>query len=718
MMTRREVLALSAASVLPAGIDPFLFPHVWAAEGEDPTKALGGNSKSTDSRLGLPRTLNDYSPFVVPKTKDAWEARRKQLREQLLVATGLWPLPEKTPLNATIHGLISREGYTIEKVFFASTPGHYVSGNLYRPIVDEKKPAKFPAILFAHGHWANGRLHDDGEKAANDSVKSGGEPDIDRGRFFMQALPATLAKKGFVVFQYDMVGVGDSSAIGHGQGFADVEGELRLQSAMGLQTWNSVRSLDYLLSRTDVDPKRIGMTGASGGGTQTFMLAAIDDRLACVFPAVMVSTGMQGGCVCENCSLLRVNTGNVEIAGLFAPKPMGMSAANDWTKEIMTKGFPELLELYSLYGAKDKVAARAWLEYGHQYNIHARQMMYSWFAKYLQGEDLALKEPAFKPVPPKELSVYDERHPRPKDELPVGKLREALTKTSDEQMAALAPKDAKTLKEFRRIVGTALGVMVNDELPKDEIAFRSGPNDDKVDDLTVHRAVLGRSNEKDAIPCIGVHAQKITPDKVAIWLDPRGKAHLFEKGKLVPSARLLVDAGYAIAAPDVLGIGENAFPKPVQVNKAFAGYTYGYNRTLLANRVHDALTLVAFCKSTLNAKTVSLVGWGEFGPVAILAKALAGDAISKTAADMHQFRFETIKDTDDPLLLSGAVKYGGLPAFLALCAPGEILVHNHKGTASGRLSKAAYDAAGAADKLTRMDEKLDDVKVVEWLVKR
>jgi hypothetical protein len=126
---------------------------------------------------------------------------------------------------------------------------------------------------------------------------------------------------------------------------------------------------------------------------------------------------------------------------------------------------------------------------------------------------------------------------------------------------------------------------------------------------------------------------------------------------------------------------------------------------------------VAFSKSTLNAKTVSLVGWSELGPVAILTKALAGDAISKMAADMYQFRFENIKETDDPLLLNGAVKYGGLPAFLALCAPGEILVHNHRGTASGRLSKAAYDAAGAADKLTRMDEKLDDVKVVEWLVK-
>src|SRR5205823_8226071 len=136
-------------------------------------------------------------------------------------------------------------------------------------------------------------------------------------------------------------GNSDSRTIPHRKGFTDPDAELRLQSFMGLQTLNSVRALDFLISLPDVDPSRIGMTGASGGGTQTFILAAIDNRLAAAFPAVMVSTAMQGGCVCENCSYLRVNTGNVEIAGLFAPKPLAMSAAKDWTAELMTKGYPE-----------------------------------------------------------------------------------------------------------------------------------------------------------------------------------------------------------------------------------------------------------------------------------------------------------------------------------------------------------------------------------------
>jgi pimeloyl-ACP methyl ester carboxylesterase len=714
MLSRREVLALSAAAAVPT-----TFPDlVWAfADDTDPTRVFTGDKKPTDVRLGKPRTLDDYAPFVVPKTKEAWEARRKQLREQMLVASGLWPLPEKTPLNAVVHGKIEKEGYTIEKVYFASMPGHYVCGNLYRPSIRYSNPS--PGVLFAHGHWAGGRFHDDGEKAAKASVDAKGEPDMDRGRYFMQALPATLAKLGFVVFHYDMIGYSDSTAIPHREGFKDAEAELRLQSFMGLQTWNSVRSLDFLASLPDVDAKRLGMTGASGGGTQTFMLAAIDDRLASAFPAVMVSTGMQGGCVCENCSLLRVNTGNVEIAGLFAPKPMACSAANDWTKEMMTKGYPELQQLYDLYGAKGKVAVRAWLEYGHQYNVHARQMMYAWFLKHLAGKDEEVKEEAFKPVTPtKDLSVFDDKHPRPKDELNAPKLREVMTKSSDEQMAKLAPKDAESLKEFKRVVGTALRVMVNDELPKD-FEYRVHVEEIKVDGHDVIRTVLGRKGEKDGVPCVGVIGpnRQFDDGRVVFWLHPKGKASLIDNGKVVPTVKTLIAAGFAVFAPDLLGTGENSFPKPFPVDKGFAGYTYGYNRSLLANRVHDVLTLIAFGKGSPKAKANHLVGWGEFGAIAILAKALAGDAVAKTAADLNQFRFETIKDTADPMMLPGAAKYGGLPAFLALCAPGKVFVHNHRGTASGRLPRAAYEAAGAADNLTRATEKVDDAKVVEWLVK-
>jgi pimeloyl-ACP methyl ester carboxylesterase len=412
-----------------------------------------------------------------------------------------------------------------------------------------------------------------------------------------------------------------------------------------------------------------------------------------------------------------VNTGNVEIAALFAPKPLAMSAANDWTKDLMTKGYPELTELYKLYGAESNVSAKAWLEYGHQYNQHAREFMYAWFSKHLLGKDGPVKELPYKPLTAKELTVFDDAHPRPKGELNAEQLREKMAAASDVQLAKLIPADAAGLKEFKRVVGTALRVMVNDQLP-DTIEIRNGPTEAMLDGLIVRAAAVGRPDEGDVVPGAGLLSEKYERGgPVVVWVHPKGKASLSENGKANPAARALADAGFAVFAPDVLGVGDLAPAKPFPVDKGFAAYTFGYNRTPLANQVHDLLTLIAVARVRLKAKAIHLVGWGEMGPAVVLAKALVGDAVAKTAADLNQFRFENIKGTADPMMLPGAVKYGGLGAFLGLCAPGEVLAHNHAGTASGKWARAAYAAAGADNKLTRSDAKLDPMKVVEWLVK-
>src|SRR5262249_29748371 len=247
--------------------------------------------------------------------------------------------------------------------------------------------------------------------------------------------------------------------------------------------WNSVRALDFLLSLPDVDSTRIGCTGASGGGTQTFMLCGIDDRVTAAFPAVMVSTAMQGGCVCENWSYLRVGSGNIEFAGLFAPKPLGMSGADDWTKEIESKGLPELKELYKLFDAEENVMAKCHPEFGHNYNQVSREIMYNWFNKHLK---LGWKEPVvekpFQPIPPSQLSVFDAEHPVPMDALPIDRLRQAMAEASDKQIEALFPKDSATLREFRGVIGTALRVMVGDLPAKDQIVVHVGPKVSKLGD--------------------------------------------------------------------------------------------------------------------------------------------------------------------------------------------------------------------------------------------
>jgi hypothetical protein len=243
--------------------------------------------------------------------------------------------------------------------------------------------------------------------------------------------------------------------------------------------------------------------------------------------------------------------------------------------------------------------------------------MYSWFSKHLLGKDEVVKETAYTPTPLKELSVFDASHPRPTDELNAEKLRAAMAKSSDEQIGKLAPTDATSLAEFKRLVGTALRVMVGDELPT-KIAIRSGPLESQVDGLTLHRAVLGRFNEKDAVPGAGVVGPKGRDRGVVVWLHPKGKASLFDDGKAVAAVKALTDAGFAVVAPDVLGVGELA--GKFAVDKAYAGYTFGYNRSLLANRVHDTLTAVAFGKTILRGPVVHVVGWGEMGPVAVLTK--------------------------------------------------------------------------------------------------
>ncbi|MBX3401375.1 MAG: acetylxylan esterase [Gemmataceae bacterium] len=704
MSTRRQFLATSAALALGSTA---------ASAATDPTRILTDSEDSKDARLNPMKTLNDYFPFQVPATLAEWEARKKVVREQIQVALGLWPMPIPTPLNPVIHSPIERDGYTVEKVQFASMPGHYVTGNLYRPTGKTDGPR--PAILSPHGHWNNGRFHTANDKEIQAQLDSKAEKTREGAKHPLQARCAGLAKLGFVVFHYDMVGYADSTALEHRTGFADVDAELRAHNMMGLQTWNSIRALDFLESLPGVDRKRIGVTGASGGGTQTFILCALDDRPACAFPAVMVSAQMQGGCTCENCSGLRVNTGNVEIAAIFAPKPLAMSCADDWTKKFLQDGYglPELKKLYGLYGKAENVEAKAWLQYGHNYNLHAREYMYAFFAKQLLGKDGPVEEPAYVPVPPKDLAVFDEQHPRPADEKKIAELRLALRDRDGEWIKSLrSGKDAKAVESFRAVVGPALRAMVNSELPK-EIAVRTGPIQTKHDGFIMHRAILGRTNEADAVPCAGVFDPKTVGPRLVVWAHPAGKSSLLVDGKLAPAVKSLTDAGYAVVAPDVLRIGENNTSKtPYKVDAGFAGYTFGYNRTLLANRVHDLLTVIAFGKTITKAQTIHLVGWGEAGPWAVLAKAIAGDAVTKTAADLNKFTFSAIKSTSDPMLLPGAVKYGGILSFQALCAPGALLAHNE--ASADEFLPVAY--AAAPGKLTRSADKWSEEKVVEWLV--
>ncbi|MEM7479309.1 MAG: hypothetical protein AAF483_30360, partial [Planctomycetota bacterium] len=408
-----------------------------------------------DARLKPLIDLDGYFPFKVPATKEEWEKRKGKLKKQVLLATGLYPeLPPKTPLNAVIHGLVKRPGFTVEKVYFESIPGHFVTGLLFRPD-DGKSGVRRPAVLSPHGH--GGRMQDYGADAMAKLIESGAERFEKSGRFPKLARCAQLARMGCVVFIFDMLGYEDSQQISYdlahrfkaqrpdldnssNWGLFSCQAELRLQSIMGIQTWNSIRCLDFLEELPDVDAKRMAVTGGSGGGTQTILLCAIDDRPIAAFPNGMVSTSMQGGCTCENCSLLRVGTGNVELAALFAPKPQAMTAANDWTKEMMTKGYPELQQLYSMLGVADDVFCRPMLEFPHNYNAVSRETMYEWFNEHLGLGVTSVEEVDFEPLTKEEASVWNASHPQPEGGLSYElELTKQLARISVGQLQSFYP---------------------------------------------------------------------------------------------------------------------------------------------------------------------------------------------------------------------------------------------------------------------------------------
>jgi dienelactone hydrolase len=677
-----------------------------------------------------------YFPWTPPATKDAWEARKAVLKEQLLVSQGLWPMPEKTPLNAVIHGKIERDGYTVEKVFFVSHPGHYVTGNLYRPTnITPRLPGegkggegnrKLPVALYTHGHWQDARLST--AKSWATDKKTGAEATEESSMFFHQAGCVMLARLGCVVFHYDMVGNSDSMQIKHREGFKDVDAQLRLQTFMNLQTWNSIRAVDFVTSLPDVDPHRVGITGASGGGTQSFILAACDERVTAAFPAVMVSTAMQGGCICENCAYLRVGTTNIELAALIAPRPLGMTGAKDWTVELETKGLPELKKIYAMYGAEDKVMARIPMRadknepFPHNYNQPSREVMYNFFNEHLKfGHSGTITEKTFTPVPPKELSVYDAMHQLPKDATDAAGLKRNVTLAQEKQLHSLMPKDAASLAKFQKIEHGALRAMMTDELPTAaEIEIvRTGEPADK-DGVTTREIVLGRKGQGERVKGLIVHGNDFDGRGV-VWVHPDGIASLWKNGTLVPAAKAIVDKGSGLLAIDAFRSGAAAKNRPTTNMKvaslAYAGYFYGYNRALVAERVHDILTAVAYAKAHDKVKSISIVGFEQSGPWVVLARGLCGDAVARTAADLNGFDFANVKDFDDEMMLPGALKYGGLLALAGTIAPHELYVHNAKGTGSAAFLQAAYQAGGKADRLERHEQRSDDVAVVNWLLR-
>ncbi|HMF31384.1 MAG TPA: CocE/NonD family hydrolase [Candidatus Lokiarchaeia archaeon] len=283
-----------------------------------------------------------------------WETRAAAIRQGILSGAQLVPLPDRTPLNAVIHDKRVYGNYSIENVYFESVPGFFISGNLYRPTWGNDTDSK-PVILVPHGHFPLGRFEPDNQEVA-----------------------ATFARMGAIVMIYDMVGWGESMQVSNASDFTPM-----------FQIWDSMRVVDFLLTLPGADPTRVAVTGASGGGTQAILLAAVDDRIAAAAPVVMVSASYAGGPEADEVGMpIRESQGhwtnNAEIAALMAPKPLLLvSDGADWTQDNPQVEYPFIQRIYGFYNETGNVQNAHFANEGHDFGPSKRDAVYDFFASHL-----------------------------------------------------------------------------------------------------------------------------------------------------------------------------------------------------------------------------------------------------------------------------------------------------------------------------------------------
>ena len=556
----------------------------------------------TDARnTEIPNTDTHFTARTY-KTLAEWQARRAHLRKQILAAAGLLPMPPKNDLHPQIFGRIENKTYSIEKVLLETLPGYYLGGNLYRPL--KPSPAGgFPAIASPHGHWNYGRLE----------------------HTVLASVPArciNLAQQGYVVFCYDMVGYNDTIQTPHD--FGNPVEQLWDFGPLSLQLWNSIRVVDFLQSLPGVDASRIGATGASGGGTQTFLLAAVDDRIQFSAPVNMISAIMQGGSPCENAPNLRLDTFNVEIGAMMAPRPMIMiSATGDWTKNNATEEFPAVHAIYELY---DKAANVEMMHQDapHNYNQAAREAVYRFFGKHVLGETDAAK--------------FKERGIR------VEKLQDMLA-LHNRKLPDNALDYNGIFAQWVRTSQTLVGEITDRSQLSEMMEFALGAE-------WPQRVVSEAKGERITF------ARPGRGDRVAgFWLPGEGRKLLFIHPDGAEAARksaefaALVRTGRPIYTIDAFQTGAAVAPRNRDAKMFLT-----FNQSDDANRVQDILTVLRW----LDTPDVELVGVGKAAVWCQFAAAVSRQRVI-LKADVSNFT-GTDQDYIDSFFVPGIQRAGGLRA--------------------------------------------------------
>ncbi len=663
---------------------------------------LFGGAKADDGKMpdgsvrwsDLPSTDTSFAPPSF-ETYEEWKARREWLIEQVRFAAGIWPEPEHTPVNAHVFGKQDRGDYTIEKVWFESHPGFIVAGNLYRPA---NISGKVPAVLCPHGHWEHGRLQHD-EKCS------------------VPARCITLARMGIIALAYDMIGFNDSKLqLQHNdERLFEPANALWGIGPLELQTWNSMRAVDFLLSLPEVDRNWMGVTGASGGGTQTFILTAIDNHVSAIAPVNMISSIMQGGCKCENAQTLRIETNNMEIAAIAAPRPLLMvSASGDWTQYTPKIEFPAVFRIYSLYGAENRVS-NVHIDAPHNYNRQSREAMYPFMARWLlrQSGGTPMAEDQIRVEKNEDLLVFADGK-TPEEMQPFDRVISQIKEDAAKQIDALKPTDREKLDKLNQIVGAGLRHAVATAWPGAGEVRTFNRATTMPAGLDARGMTLARKERP--VPVAVIDGQGAGECILCVDADGRAAA-----GKLEDFLRRAKAESSRIILAEPFGTGINVADPNAKPPRGSTKFFSTFNRTDAAEAVFDLLT--ALSKMPLSASKADIpaacfVAFGRMGPLALAARAMVpADFVHRvglrTVIDMNGLNGDSDEAYLKDLNLPNIRKIGGLKGLVAAAANGPIWFHNVGEHFPADWAEQAGKLNGARVKITR--EKASDEAILNWL---
>jgi dienelactone hydrolase len=620
-----------------------------------------------------------------PATRGEWDARRSALRDAILAAAGPSP-KEPCPFKEQALGVLERPGYRIEKLAFQSRPDVWVTASLYVPAGAK---GKRPAVLAVHGHHAWARI----------------DPAV-------QAYCLGLARLGFVVLAVDAFGAGERHAApARGTYHGALDGAALWpvgQTLLGMQLYDNRRAVDFLLTRPDVDPGRLGVTGASGGGNQSMYAGALDERLRCVVPVCSVGNYQAylhaACCVCEVLPGALRFTEEGDVLGLIAPRALlVINASKDdiqFSPAEAAKSVARARAIYGLYGAGEALKHTV-VEGTHGYDRTMREAMYGWMTRWLKGEGdgAPVAEPAYTAEDPEALRCYPDLSKRPSPWLTPTTF---ALRIGRELLAVNFPKPPDHAEEWE-----STATYMRSQLRKLLGDTPAPPRP---------AAALGRSATADGVTTMPL---MLTPEP-GLPLDVTLRAPAAEGGKRSlavllhldgrqaalqhPLAAAFINAGWAAAAPNLRATGD-ARPPQDSVRDAAdhnaAEHALWIGRPLLGQWLFDVQVLLDWLalQPSLDRRRTFLAGVGAAGLVALAGGGLWDDRVAGVVALETPASYLTDAPNKPPMrmgvLLPGVVGVGDVPQLAGLLAPRRLVLADGVSPQGARLNERALRDAYA-----------------------